>query len=161
MRIEKVVANSSPLIVLFRSNQAELLPQMFKTIIVPQQVYKEIVVDGPLDEAKKMLPNAPWCSRVEVEISLKVAAWNLGEGEASVFSFACQKPEYRALVDDLAARRCARVLGIKTLGTGGLLILAKKRGLINSVKDRLERLQESGLYLSEPVISLLLSNAGE
>ena len=161
MRIEKVVVNSSPLIVLFRSNQAELLPQMFKTIIIPQQVYKEIVIDGPLDEAKNMLPGSAWCSRVEVEISLKVAAWNLGEGEASVFSYACQKPEYRALVDDLAARRCAQVLGIKTLGTGGLLILAKKRGLINSVKDRLERLQESGLYLSEPVISLLLSKAGE
>ena len=64
-------------------------------------------------------------------------------------------------MDDLAARRCARVLGIKTLGIGGLLILAKKRGLINSVKDRLERLQESGLYLSKPVISLLLSKAGE
>ena len=59
MRIEKVVVNSSPLIVLFRSGQAELLPQMFKTIIVPQQVYKEIVVDGPLDKAKNMLPNAP------------------------------------------------------------------------------------------------------
>lgn len=161
MRIDKVVVNSSPLIVLFRSGQAELLPQMFKTIIVPQQVYTEIVIDGPLDEARKMLPNAPWCSRTEVEISLKVAAWNLGKGEASVFSFACQKPGYRALVDDLAARRCASTLGIKFLGTGVLLVLAKKRGLVKSVKERLERLQESGLYLSESVVSLLLSHAGE
>ena len=161
MRIEKVVVNSSPLIVLFRSRQAELLPQMFKTIIVPEQVYKEIVIDGPLDEARKMLPNASWCSRTEVEISLKVAAWNLGEGEASVFSFACQEPGYRALVDDFAARRCASTLGIQILGTGGLLVLAKKRGLVKSVKERLKRLQESGLYLSEPVISLLLSHAGE
>ena len=62
MRIDKVVVNSSPLIVLFRSGQAELLPQMFKTIIVPHQVYKEIVIDGPLDEARKcclMYPGFP------------------------------------------------------------------------------------------------------
>jgi len=38
MRIEKVVLNSSPLIVLFKSEQADILPQLFKTIIVPEQV---------------------------------------------------------------------------------------------------------------------------
>jgi predicted nucleic acid-binding protein len=161
MRIEKVVVNSSPLIVLFRSGQAELLPQLFKSIIVPDQVYQEIVVEGPLDEVKRMLPNTSWCSRIEVKISLKVAAWNLGEGESSVFSFASQKPEYRALVDDLAARRCARVLGIKTLGTGGLLVIAKKRGLIQSVRKRIERLRESGLYMSDSVVELLAFKAGE
>ena len=88
MRIKKVVVNSSPLIVLFRSGQEELLPQMFERIIVPDQVYREIIIDRPLDKVKKMLPSLSWYSRKEVEISLKVAAWNLGEGESSVFSLA-------------------------------------------------------------------------
>jgi len=161
MRIEKVVVNSSPLIVLFRSGQAELLPQMFKSILVPEQVYQEIVLEGPLDEVKRMLPNASWYSRVNVEISLKVASWNLGEGESSVFSLASQKPEYRALVDDLAARRCAKVLGIEILGTGGLLVLAKKRGLIQSIRKRIERLREAGLYMSDDVVELLAFKAEE
>lgn len=134
---------------------------MFESIIVPDQVYQEIVVDGPFDEAKKMLPNAAWYSIIKVEISLKVAAWNLGDGESSVFSLASQKPEYRALVDDLAARRCARVLGVNTLGTGGLLVLAKKRGLIQSVRKRIERLRDSGLYMSDNVVELLAFKAGE
>jgi len=161
MRIEKLVVNSSPLIVLFRSGQAELLPQMFKSILVPEQVYQEIVLEGPLDEVKRMLPNASWYSRVNVEISLKVASWNLGEGESSVFSLASQKPEYRALVDDLAARRCARVLGIEILGTGGLLVLAKKRGLIQSIRKRIERLREAGPYMSDDVVELLAFKAEE
>jgi predicted nucleic acid-binding protein len=161
MRIENIVVNSSPLIVLFRSGQEELLPQLFESIIIPDQVYQEVVVDGPLDKVKKMLPNASWYSRIEVEICLKVAAWNLGEGESSVFSLASQKPDYRALVDDLAARRCARVLGIKTLGTGGLLVLAKKRGLIQSVRKRIESLRDSGLYMSDNVVELLAFKAGE
>lgn len=82
-----------------------------------------------------MLPNAPWCSRTEVKISLKVAAWNLGKGEASVFSFACQKPGYRALVDDLAARRCASTLGIKFLGTGACWFSPKKEAWSNLSKS--------------------------
>ena len=161
MRIEKVVLNSSPLIVLSRSQQLELLPQMFPYIVVPQQVYQEIVVDGPLDEAKQLLPHESWYSRKEVKISLKVAAWNLGAGESAVFSFAIENPEYRALVDDLAARRCARALGIRTMGTGGLLVLAKRRGLIDSGKDRIQILRDSGLYLSENVVQLLLAQADE
>ncbi len=41
MRIEKVVVNSSPLIVLFRSGQADLFPQLFKSVVVPEQVYEK------------------------------------------------------------------------------------------------------------------------
>jgi predicted nucleic acid-binding protein len=70
-------------------------------------------------------------------------------------------PGYRALVDDLAARRCARVFGIKTLGTGGLLVLAKRRGVIESVRDRVDMLRSAGLYLSDSVVQLLISEAGE
>ena len=96
-----------------------------------------------------------------MEISLPVAAWNLGNGESAVFSFALKGSGYRAIVDDLAARRCAQAFGIQTLGTGGLLILAKRRGVIISVEERLQWLRDSGLYLSDSVIQQLVSLAGE
>ncbi len=62
MRIDKVVVNSSPLIVLFRSGQADLLPRLFKTIVVPDQVYEEIMAGRDDDPAKKSLAQAPWVS---------------------------------------------------------------------------------------------------
>ena len=96
-----------------------------------------------------------------MQISLPIAAWNLGAGESAVFSFALEEQGYRAVVDDLAARRCAKVFGIQTLGTGALLILAKRRGLIHSVEERLRWLRESGLYLSDTVFQKLISQAGE
>lgn len=65
------------------------------------------------------------------------------------------------MVDDAAARRCARALGIATLGTGGAIVLAKQRGLIKSVGDRLQQLRDAGLWLSEEVVSLLKQQAGE
>ncbi len=131
MRIEKVVVNSSPLIVLFRSGQANLLPQLFREIVVPEQVYAEVLAGGANDAAKIMLPQTDWIIREKVEITLSVAAWNLGNGESAVFSYAVRTSGFRALVDDLAARRCARAFGIQTMGTGGLLVLAKRRGLID------------------------------
>lgn len=161
MRIENVVVNSSPLIVLFRSGQADLFPRLFKKVVVPDQVYEEIMSGKEDDAAKISLPKTPWIKRKKVTLSLPVAAWNLGEGESAVFSFAIGKPEYRAVVDDLVARRCARSFGVKTIGTGGLLVLAKRRGIINSVKDRVRQLMDAGLYLSDAVVQLLISEAGE
>ena len=161
MRIEKVVVNSSPLIVLFQSGQAELFPQLFKAVVIPEQVYEEIIAGGKDDAAKMAIPQIPWIDRKKVEISLPVAAWNLGNGESAVFSFAMNESGYRAVVDDLAARRCAQTFGIPTLGTGGLLVLAKRRGLINSVKDRVQRLRDAGLYLSDSLVPLLIDEAGE
>jgi len=161
MWIEKVVINSSPLIVLFRSGQADLLPQLFRDIIVPESVYQEVLAGRENDAAKMALPQAPWINRKKVEIALPVAAWNLGNGESAVFSFAIRASGYRAIVDDLAARRCAQTFGIRTMGTGGLLVLAKRRGLVDSVKDRVQRLRDAGLWLSDTVVQLLITEAGE
>lgn len=42
MPIEKIVVNSSPLIVLFKSDLETLLPSLYPTIIVPEAVWAEV-----------------------------------------------------------------------------------------------------------------------
>ena len=71
MRIEKVVVNSSPLIILFKSGQGDILPKLFKTIVVPEQVYEEVIAGRNEDEAKMALRQTTWIERIKVEISLK------------------------------------------------------------------------------------------
>jgi len=161
MPIETVVVNSSPLIVLFRSGQARLIPEPFREVIVPEQVYAEVLAGKTDDPARIALPRTDWIIRKRIEITLAVAAWNLGNGESAVFSYALKTPGARAIVDDLVARRCAKAFGIPTLGTGALLVLAKRRGIIDSVKNRILLLKDSGLYLSDSVIRLLMHEAGE
>ena len=56
---------------------------------------------------------------------------------------------------------CASSLGVLTLGSGGAIVLAKQRGMVPLVGDRLKRLQEAGLWISADVIALLKQNAGE
>jgi len=46
MRIDAVVVNASPLIALFRSGQADLLPRLFKRIVVPDAVWSEVLAGG-------------------------------------------------------------------------------------------------------------------
>ncbi|PSN10722.1 DUF3368 domain-containing protein [filamentous cyanobacterium CCT1] len=160
MSVDRVVVNASPLIVLFKSGQADLLPQLFSEILIPQAVWQEVTLPQG-DAASQQLPDAAWAIPVEVLVNSDIAAWDLGAGESAVLSYGLQNPGYRAIIDDAAARRCARTLGITTLGTGGVLVLAKRRGLIDSVGDRLESLQEAGLWLSESIITLLKQQAGE
>lgn len=76
-------------------------------------------------------------------------------------SLALSTSNCAAIVDDRAARRCGQVLGISTIGTGGLLIIAKRRGLIDSVSNGIEALTDAGLWLSDNLVSLLKQQAGE
>ncbi|MEO0407082.1 MAG: DUF3368 domain-containing protein [Cyanobacteria bacterium P01_A01_bin.135] len=160
--IDRVVINASPLITLFKSQQADLLPQLFKEVIVSQGVWDEVTACKPEDIAAQQLKAATWIRRVNtVEVPAAIAAWDLGRGETEVLSWATNHPDYAAIVDDLAARRCANALEIKVFGTGAVLILAKRRGLIDRVAPRLQMLRETGLYLSDRLVQLLKEQANE
>ena len=79
MQIDAVVVNASPLITLFRSGQADLLPQLFKRIVVPQAVWQEVVQDDWDDPPARELRQQSWPVLESVDISPRVAAWSLGE----------------------------------------------------------------------------------
>lgn len=102
-----------------------------------------------------------WPIRQDVLPSPRVDAWNLGAGETAVLSHALIHPSLRAVIDDADARRCATTLGIPILGTGGILLLAKRRGLLPSVAEGLEKLSNAGLRLSDDLVTLLKTQAGE
>jgi predicted nucleic acid-binding protein len=63
MSINQVVVDASPLIVLFKSQQAELLPQLFSDICLPQAVYKEVTATKD-DPASQQLPDTSWLNIV-------------------------------------------------------------------------------------------------
>lgn len=145
MRIEKVVINASPFILLCKSGLAEFLPQLFAEVCMPERVSTEIIAGNDIAAEKLYEFEEKWCVRVLAKVSEEVLIWNLGDGETDVLSWALMSKNYTALIDDRAARRCAETLNIKTLGTGGILVLAKERGLIKSVSPALQKLQNAGL----------------
>lgn len=127
---------------------------------MPERVSIEIIEGN--DKAAEKLYNyeKTWLIRCLAVVPEDVLVWNLGDGETDVLSVAF-KENHTALIDDRAARKCAETLNIKTLGTGGILVLAKRRGLIDSVSEALENLRSVGLYISDEIIELLKKQAGE
>jgi len=157
-----VVANASPLICLFRAGLERVLGGLWPTVAVPDAVWSEVLAGPKRDRAASGLDAVQWACKVRVPaIAANVASWDLGPGESAVLTFALGNPEHFAIVDDAEARRCAKALGISRLGTGGVLVLAKRRGVIPSVTDALVSLRTSGLWLSDSIVAALKAQAGE
>ena len=129
---------------------------------MPESVSEEIVRGNDIALERIYDCEETWLQRYLVSPANEVLAWNLGDGETEVLSLAfADKEIFTALVDDRAARKCAETLGIRTLGTGGILVMAKSQNLITSVRIELERLEAAGLYLSEDVRKAILRLAKE
>ncbi|MFN0121147.1 MAG: DUF3368 domain-containing protein [Blastocatellia bacterium] len=150
---ERVVINASPLITLCKSGQEELLPRLFGEIIVPDGVWKEIMGGNAADPAAQRLRDPAafsWCQKEPgITIPSLIQAWDLGAGESEVLAFAMSHPDYLAVIDDAAGRRCARSLNIRVSGTVGLLILAKRRGVIDTVMPGIQALRQAGLWMDD------------
>ncbi len=67
---------------------------------------------------------------------------------------------YEAILDDLAARKAAKILQIPVRGTLAVIVLAKQMGYISSVKQDLEKLIQVGLRISPTVLAQAIALAG-
>jgi uncharacterized protein len=149
-----VVSNSSPLIALEQIGRMDLLQGLFTEIFIPDAVASEV--------ASTVRPR-PWIRQQALRRPLlpqtQTAALGLGEREAI-----CLAVEMRAsaiILDDDPARRTASDLELRIIGTAGILLLAKERHLIKSVKPSLDALVDHRFFLSRTVYDLILNRAGE
>lgn len=158
---ERPAVNASPLIQFADAKLLDFLQLAGPQIVVPRQVAEEIRV-GTADAAVLALDSTPWLTVVEVPmVPPIIQAWDLGQGESSVLAWAHANPGTLAILDDLAARRCAATLRIPVRGTLGLVLVAKQRGRIKAARPVLERMRESGMYLSDSVLNRALGLVGE
>jgi predicted nucleic acid-binding protein len=156
------VVNSSPLVALAKVGRISLLTDLCQQLVVPLGVASEVRAGDAGDPARAWLDSIG-ASHVcdQNPIHPLVAAWDLGCGESEVLSYAQEHPGFEAIVDDRAARYCARLLGIPCRGTVGVLLLAKKENRLSSVKEVLGRLQDAGLRLSPALVQKACHLAGE
>lgn len=162
MSSNRAVVNASPIITLCKSGQEDLLPQLFGEIVLPGAVWEEVEAGDATDPASQRLSKLGWLKRDDtVAIAPIIQAWDLGAGESAVLSYGLANPEYTAVIDDAAARRCARSLNITVIGTVGLVVLAKRRKLIPRIAPGLQALRDAGLWLSDDLIQKLKQQEGE
>lgn len=159
---ERPAVNASPLVFLSRGGLLDLLRLAGDEIAVPAAVAAEIQRRGPADLTARAIAEMDWLVVVQTPpVPAIIQAWDLGEGESSVLAWAFAHPGTEAIVDDLAARRCAASLGIPVRGTLGLVLAAKQRGDIPEARPILERLRQMGMYLSDRILNQALALVGE
>ncbi len=157
-----IIADSSPLIVLLKSDLEGILPGLFDEILIPEAVWQEILAGDERDAAKQKLPLLSWIDRIPtISVSEEIEDYNLGKGETEALSLALEIPESGVILDDFAVKKCARDLKIPFIGKGGLLISAKQKNIISSVSEALKKVQSEGLWLSDFLIKMLQEKAEE
>jgi predicted nucleic acid-binding protein len=122
----------------------------------------EIGVRGAADPAVIAVRAAPWIQVVpDPIIPQQILGWGLDAGESAVLALSLEQQASQAVLDDLAARRCATSLGIATQGTLGMLLVAKQSGMIPEVRPLIHALRQAGFYMSDKLVQRVLRAAGE
>lgn len=156
-----VISNTTPLIALSGINLLSLLQDLYTEVWIPREVESEFLA---IDETihREMLNNSPWIKTVDLtNLDNAPIYTDLDPGEAGVFALASEHDVQLVILDDQKARREAENIGLPVTGTVGVLLEAKEKGLINTIKPLLLALRENGLYLSNSVIVDALREAGE
>ncbi|MCA8939033.1 MAG: DUF3368 domain-containing protein [Planctomycetes bacterium] len=97
----------------------------------------------------------------ELVRKLLIGPPQLDRGEAEVIALAHRNSDAIAVLDESRARGVAERLGISYTGTLGLLVRAKKRGIVPSIQPWLETLQQTDFRLSPRVLAAALKAADE
>jgi predicted nucleic acid-binding protein len=149
-----VVSNSSPLIALDAIGKLDLLQNLFAEIAIPPAVNRETAFSTA---------SALWIREVSLHqpIPPQLSSTSLGAGETEAMSLALELKAQWLLLDDKAARRVAKSLGVPVIGTLGLLLACKRRGLIPAVKPLVDALLQSGFRVSPSLYQRVLTDAGE
>jgi predicted nucleic acid-binding protein len=160
--ISSRVANASPLIFLTKVGLLEVLREPSVPVLVPDVVLAEVGGLDPDDPAVRAIQQSPWMRVVSTPtVPHAVLVWDLDAGESAVLAVALSQTGAMVILDDLPARRCARVLNVPSQGTLGLVLVAKRQGLIPAVRPVLGQLRDAGMYMSSRLEQQVLDAAGE
>jgi uncharacterized protein len=159
-----VVSNSSPLISLGAIGRLELLLKLYGVISIPRAVHREVTVTGSGRPGAVEVQSFAWITCCDVGNPTVVTALQgkLDRGEAEAIALALELPADLLLMDERLGRIEAARFGLRFIGTMGVLIEAKARGVLREVKPVLDELRSNaGFHMSETLRARVLQVTGE
>lgn len=137
---EAPAVDSSSLIFLPRTSSLHLLKSLAPQLVVPGPVLSVVQVSSAPE---------------------RIGGLTLGKGESAVLVWALSHPGAFVVLDDQRAWSHAFSLQIPVIGTLGVVLRAKRLGMIDLARPLVESLVAKGMYLSRSVIERALALAGE
>jgi predicted nucleic acid-binding protein len=162
MPMPEAISNTSPLLYLYRIGGLGWLPRLFSQIWIPNAVVNE------LREGRQRGYDVPdphsyeWLQVVEPHsVPSEWLTLDLGKGELATMALALENASLIVLLDDGLARRIAHAAGLQVWGTLKVLLEAKSHGLTDSIEPLVDRLVDSGMWISGDIRRRVLALAGE
>ena len=151
-----VVSDTSSVSALLRIGQGELLARLYGEVLIPGAVRDELLVFFP------QLPEFLHCRAVADTNAVDRLRRELDLGESEAIVLAQETHEAILLIDELKGRRVAEREGVPIIGLMGVLLQAKREGIILMIRPLLEQLQtEADFRLSAAFKDSTLKRAGE
>ena len=157
----KVVSNTTPIISLLKIGKLEILKDLYDEIYIPQEVFNEIEA-GKHKKYYLNLLTFEWIKIEQIQDRKSIAyLLDLDKGEAEAIVLATESEADLILLDESLGRFHAKHAGLRVTGTIGILVKAKKQGLISELKPLILELKDKGVWLSESLIERILELANE
>lgn len=155
-----IVADASPLVALAICNCLNVLEILFGEVRVSQIVFDEVTFERRPGAGKLAIYLQDKIINVNLD-SYIIGGETLDEGElTSIALYKYLQADY-LLIDEKAGRRVAKINQIKIIGSLGVLIEAKRKGIIPLLKPYVEILRQSKTYFGEDLLNYALIAVGE
>lgn len=157
-----IVCDTGPLIALSLIDQLDILRRLYRRVLVPRAVLDEVTAGGEDRPGASAIVAADWLEPVDDVTPDPLLAGELGPGEAAVIAAAYEIQARLVLLDERKARRiAARAYGLQVKGSAGILVAAKRAGLIVEVRPFLDSMVRKGYFLSQRLVERATSESGE
>lgn len=156
-----VVSNSGPLIGLSMIGQFDLLKVLFGEVNIPSAVYREVAIEGQgklgAEEVAKAVKDG-WITVSDVEDSLILGLLkvDLDDGEAEALALANRLNADLLLMDERKGRVRAKQMRREVIGTIGVLLLVREKGIDIDLKAALDELRKRGFRISDKLYRRIL-----
>ena len=161
----KVVADASILIGLSSIGQLALLNERFPGgVLIPPAVWREVVEQGKERPGAREVAGANWITVRDVTTRkiVQLLEMALEEGEAEAIALAHEIGAEVVLLDERDARRAAKQLGLRVLGTIGILMWGRRVGRLASLREALDALRAQARFrISRTLYEEALEEVGE
>lgn len=147
-----IISDTSCFIVLSNIGELTLLKSLYGQIITTSEIANEFGEEMP-----------DWVTILEVNDKYRqqLLEMQIDKGESSAIALALETPDCTVILDDFKARKIAEQLGLKITGTIGVIIKAKLKGIIPTIKPILSKIRTTDFRLTPELELLALKEAGE
>lgn len=158
-----VISDTTAIIHLAKINALYILKSLYQEILIPQAVYDEIARGQKTQPGVLQVMNSGWIKVVPIKnmaVARKLQA-HLDLGESEAIALALETNADLLIIDEKLGRDVAKSLVNKIIGVIGVLLEAKKLGIIPAIEPYLVELKKTGFLMSKDLVDLALKQAGE